>query len=112
MNKSTPAEIVPSSVASSLCVAIGNSALEHCRALLSTHELCELRLDLLQINEHLKELLALKAKTIVTYRPKDGENDVERNHRLAVIKAAAAHGATYLDIELEADDEYTSAVIA
>ena len=89
-----------------LCVAIGNCTLDDCRKIVQSAKLCELRLDLLKVNDHLRELLSSNAKAVVTYRAPQNDTVELRAERLKVMKEACKLGAAFIDIEIEAIDEY------
>lgn len=91
-----------------LCVSLGKANFEECLAAVKRYELCELRLDKLKLKDsELKKLFAAGKKIIATYRPRNVK-DTERMKRL---KAAIDMGAAYVDIEVEATDEFKEEII-
>jgi 3-dehydroquinate dehydratase type I len=98
-----------------ICVAIGNCSFDECVEVLRHESLCEIRLDLLDVGDRLGELLRQPAKSVVTCRPAGGltadrEPADAAARRRAILERACALGAAYVDVEIEASDEFISAV--
>ena len=86
-----------------ICVSLGGIPFAACMQMASTFPLVEIRLDLFKLNPQKIELLALQCRRwIATCRP-GNLTDYERTVLLA---ASIRSGATYVDIEYEADPVY------
>ena len=86
-----------------ICVVIAKCTFEEALAIAKSADCVELRLDLMQLSaEEIKELVSLPPKFIVTNRP--GRDDADT--RMKMLRTALAAGASYVDIELEADEDY------
>lgn len=92
-----------------ICVSLTHQSYEQCLAILSSAEMVELRLDLLTLTtEELHLLLTKGVSCIATCR----EGKYDANGRMEVLKRAIVLGASYVDVELEADDAYKDELIA
>jgi 3-dehydroquinate dehydratase I len=91
-----------------ICTSIGNVDFETVLEKSKAEELIELRLDLIDLTkEQIKSICSQKAKTIVTCRP--GKlNDEER---LAKIKQAILAGASLVDTEWDASDDFIDELV-
>jgi 3-dehydroquinate dehydratase-1 len=92
-----------------LCVSLANLDFERCKAALGELKLAEIRLDQLNFNrQEVEEIFSLPVKLVATCRP-GGFHEAERE---ALLQAAVAHGAAFVDIEIEAPDSFKQAIIA
>jgi len=88
---------------SKICVSLGGMPFATCMQLASAFPLVEIRLDLLKLNPQKIELLAMQCRQwVATCRP-GNLNDYERT---VLLPAAIRSGATYMDIEYEAETDY------
>ena len=92
-----------------ICVSLGGMPFERCLQLASAWPLVEVRLDLIhQIDPEKIELLAGQCRQwIATCRPGNLTDD----GRFELLKAAIRSGATYVDIEYEAESAYHQLLI-
>jgi 3-dehydroquinate dehydratase type I len=92
-----------------ICVSIAEPTLEECRAALKGLEFAEIRIDKTSLTPvETKELFAEPLKLIATCRPGPRSDD----ERLALLLAAVAAGAAYVDFEVDAPAAFRSAVLA
>ena len=92
-----------------ICVSIAQPTLEECRADLKGLDFAEIRIDKTGLTPvEVKELFAEPLKLIATCRPGTRSDDDRR----AVLLAAIAAGAAYVDIEVEAPAPLLAAVLA
>jgi 3-dehydroquinate dehydratase-1 len=86
-----------------ICVSIAEPNFRHCRDALLDSELAELRIDRTDFSENeIKKLFALPVDTIATCRP----GTKKEAQRQSLLLAAISSGATYVDIEVEANRDY------
>ena len=86
-----------------ICVSLGGMSFDNCMELASKWPLVEIRLDLIQINPPQIELLAKQCRQwIATCRP----GNLSERERHLLLETAIRSGATYLDIEYEAEPAY------
>ncbi|MDR1552585.1 MAG: type I 3-dehydroquinate dehydratase [Prevotellaceae bacterium] len=91
-----------------ICVSIIEQNIEKCIKILEQCEMAELRLDKIQPEpDEIERLLSFKIPVIVTCRAGFYNDD----KRLELLTAAAKNGATYIDIELESDENYRKTLI-
>ena len=91
-----------------ICVSLGGMPFHTCMQLALKLPLVEVRLDLLKPDPEKIELLAMQCRQwIATCRP---ENFTEQE-RTAFLSAAIRAGATYVDIEYEAEPAYRQPLI-
>jgi len=84
-----------------ICVSLGGIPFTTCLQLASAWPLVEVRLDMLRLDPEKIEILAMQCRQwIATCRP--DENLTERE-RTVLLSAAIRAGATYVDIEYEAE---------
>lgn len=82
-----------------LCVSLGNIELGKIKEAISKHEFVEFRLDLLERNQKLFEIISLAKKSIVAFHKSPNHGGFyERSE--ALIKAIEA-GASYIDLDVE-----------
>ena len=91
-----------------LCVSLGKAGFEECLSVVEKYELCELRLDRLKLKDsELKKVFSAGNKIIATYRP----GKIKDAERMKKLKAAIDMGAAYVDIEVEATDEFKEEIV-
>lgn len=92
-----------------ICVSVAGATFEECLEVVNKHELSEIRLDRLELKpEQIDRLFAAPSRQIATYRASPGKS----KERLAILKRAIKAGATYVDIEIEAEDAYRRELVA
>ena len=92
-----------------ICVSIAEPTLEDCRAALKGLDFAEIRIDKTPLSPlEIKELFSEPVKLIATCRPGTRSDE----DRLAVLLAAVAAGAAYVDIEVDAPAPLRTAVVA
>ena len=94
-----------------ICVSIANVDYEECQTLLSEKEItiAEIRLDQLSFTPtEIHTIFAGHNDLIATYRP----GKIDEEDRKQVLIKAVESGAAYVDLEMETDAEFKSAVIA
>ncbi len=95
------------SINSKICISIGNLNFKQCLDILNNNQLAELRLDLLQLSDdEISLLLNTDCKTILTFRPGNSDLSKAKNTLLHAIRS----GADFVDIEMEANDDYFIAI--
>jgi 3-dehydroquinate dehydratase type I len=91
-----------------ICVSLGKIPFDTCLQLASTWPLVEIRLDLVKFDPEKIEIFAMHCRQwIATCRP---GNHTEHD-RTVLLAAAIRAGATYADIEYEAEPGYRQALI-
>ncbi|MDR1668124.1 MAG: type I 3-dehydroquinate dehydratase [Bacteroidales bacterium] len=86
-----------------ICTSIGEVSYIECLQLTASLPMVELRLDLLSLDPEKIETLALRCRRwVATCR----EGKYTERERTVQLSAAIRAGATYVDIEYEAGDEY------
>ena len=91
-----------------ICVSLGEMPFVTCLQVAASWPLVEIRLDLLKLDPEKIEILAMQCRQwIATCRP-DNHTEQERTTLLA---AAIRAGATYIDIEYEAESVYRQTLI-
>lgn len=91
-----------------ICVSIANKIFEDCRYALKDLDFAELRLDTMDFSEYaVKKIFSMPLKLIATCRS-GTKNDKQRQ---GLLLAAIDAGAAYVDVELEADENYRSKLI-
>lgn len=92
-----------------ICVSIAEPTLNDCLAALKGLELAEVRIDKTGLSlADIKQLFAEPVKLVATCRPGSRSED----ERLAVLLAAVAAGAAYVDIEIDSATPFREAVLA
>ena len=90
--------------AEKICVSLGGLPFAECMQLASEWPLVEIRLDLLRLNPEKIDVLAMQCRQwVATCRP--GDHLTERE-RTVLLSAAIRSGATYVDLEYEAEASY------
>ena len=91
-----------------ICVSIGEMSFLNCLKLASQFPLVEIRLDLLKLTPENIDVLGLQCRQwIATCR----EGNHTEDERTTLLSAAIYAGATYLDIEYEAELNYRQALM-
>ena len=91
-----------------ICVSIAEKNLEKCISSLEKVEIAEIRIDLTEFtNDEISQVFSQRKKLIATCRP-GKYNDAGRTEKL---KIAIESGATFVDIEYEAPDEYRNQLL-
>jgi 3-dehydroquinate dehydratase-1 len=92
-----------------ICVSLAELSPEECRALLKTLDFAEIRMDTMAMDgEDIRKLFSSHPRLIATFRPGKASM-VERREKLI---GAVTAGAAYVDIELDADQDFRSEIIS
>ena len=91
-----------------ICVSICEKDVDKCLSIIEKMELSEIRLDLTEFGEaEIERVFSCRKRLIATCRPLQYSPD----RQLEILKMAIRHGATYVDIECEAPEEYKQELI-
>ena len=91
-----------------ICVSLGNMPFHTVMQVASTFPLVEVRFDLLKADPEKIELLAMQCRQwIATCRP----GNLTEHERTVLLAAAIRCGATYVDIEYEAEPAYRQPLV-
>lgn len=91
-----------------ICVSVAEPDYEACLKVLEGEQLAELRLDLMNLtSREIQKLFSLPLKLIATCRP----GGVSESQRLQILRGAVEAGATYVDIEVEASEDFKDEII-
>ena len=91
-----------------ICVCIAEKTADDCLMALAGIEFAEIRIDKMEADlTDIKKIFSYHSQLIATCRPGDRSRAV----RLDLLKAAINAGAAYIDIEVEAEDEYKEQLI-
>jgi 3-dehydroquinate dehydratase I len=91
-----------------ICVSLAEPDFSRCLRMVQQYPLTEIRLDAASFSsEEIKQLFSTGNRTIATYRPGTADNAT----RQKVLTEAVRAGASYLDIEYEAEDNYRKELI-
>ncbi|MDR3366130.1 MAG: type I 3-dehydroquinate dehydratase [Prevotellaceae bacterium] len=91
-----------------ICISIGVSDYAECCGIAQRSAMFELRLDLMQLEPaQLERLLRYPALTVATCR----EGKYGDAERLQLLQFAVRSGASYVDVELEADETYRRTLV-
>lgn len=91
-----------------ICISIKEPNFEACKKALQNVELAEIRMDEIGLNDsEIKELFASPVSLIATCRP----GKIADKDRLGLLKKAIEAGADYVDIELEAPDNFKEDIL-
>jgi 3-dehydroquinate dehydratase type I len=86
-----------------ICISISEKSIEKCISLLEKVELAEIRLDLNDFgDEEIEKVFSCRRRLVATCRPGKYPKEI----RFEKLKKAIVSGATYVDIEYEAPEEY------
>jgi 3-dehydroquinate dehydratase type I len=92
-----------------ICISIADVSVSEAIKIIESNELSEVRLDRIKLSSgDIGKLFSTKNKTIATYRPVDAVSESDR--KKALIEAIHA-GATYVDIEVESNDDFKNEII-
>jgi len=92
-----------------ICVSLSETDFEKCLELTRKYDLSEIRLDLTGFNKaQVEKLFSSGARLIATYRPEN----ISDNQRKDLLKTAINSGATYVDIEFDADYGFKHEIIS
>jgi 3-dehydroquinate dehydratase-1 len=92
-----------------ICVSIADLNVSEAIKIIESSELAEVRLDRIKFSDgDIEKLFNPEYKTIATYRPVEPVSDDERKR---VLIAAVNAGASYVDIEVENNDNFKNEVI-
>lgn len=90
-----------------ICVSLAEQTAEDCIKALEGIEFAEVRLDRMDVTPaDIEKIFSVHSNLIATCRP--GRQD--RDTRLAFLAAAIQTGAAFVDIEVEADEEFKNAI--
>lgn len=91
-----------------ICVSLGGMPFQTCMQLALKWPLVEIRLDLLNVDPEKIELLAMQCRQwIATCR----QGNLSERERTVLLAASIRAGATYVDIEYDADDAYRQTLV-
>lgn len=91
-----------------ICVSIANIDFEKCLDILNNEEFAEIRIDSLSFTEEqFIELFNKPLKTLATCREEGGVNP----ERIHLLKLAIDSGADYIDVEIEAEENYRKELV-
>ena len=90
------------------CLCIGFESVDKSLEAVKSSQMVEYRLDKISFTGRIKELFAVDAQTVATYRQLEGVTD---DARLDVLKQAIEAGANYVDIEIENSEAYKAELI-
>jgi len=86
-----------------ICVSLSKIGFEECLSLAREEAFVEFRFDLLDLSpDQVSQAVAAAKRSIATYRPETGDPD----RRIQTMMTALKAGATYADIEIDADSHY------
>jgi len=95
-------------ISKKICVSLGGMPFTSCLQLASAWPLVEVRLDLLKLHPEKIEILAMQCRQwIATCRP----GNLTDRERTVLLAASIRSGATYVDIEYEAESAYRQTLI-
>ena len=91
-----------------ICISIAEPTLELIFKAIENEELAEIRLDLIDLSEkEIETLFSQNIKLIATCRP----GKYSDNKRKTILKRSIEAGAAYVDIELEATDDFKTEIV-
>ncbi len=91
-----------------ICVSLSNIGFDKCLATAQEEPFVEFRFDLLDLTpEQVDQVVSASQRCIATYRPDTGDPD----RRVQTMLQAIRSGATYVDIELDADSWYRNELL-
>lgn len=91
-----------------ICVSLANIGFEDCLALAEEESFVEFRFDLLDFTpEQVEQVVSVSQRSIATYRP-DGKDP---DRRMQTMVTALKAGASYVDIEIEAESYFRKDLI-
>jgi len=91
-----------------ICVSLSEKDPIVCRQILEKVEMAEIRIDLAEFSdENIVKIFAARKKLIATCRP----GKYSQSERIHKLKLAVESGATFIDIEIEANDDFRNTLI-
>ncbi len=91
-----------------ICTSITATDFNEALQLINRNRMVELRFDLMQMSgEQLKQLIQQSAETVATFR----EGKYSETERQQALIAAISNGATYVDVEVEANEQYSQPIV-
>jgi len=90
-----------------ICVSIADVTVDEACNIIKNNELSEVRLDKINFNESDLKKIFSSGKTLATYRPVES---IDNGKRLDVLIKAIKSGASYVDVEVENNDSFKSAI--
>lgn len=91
-----------------ICASIAEKDVNKCIEWLNSVEMAEIRIDLTEFdNNEIKKVFTHRKKMIATCRP----GKIRDEDRLEMLKTAIESGASYVDIEYEASEDYKNHLI-
>ncbi len=91
-----------------ICVSLANIGYEECLALVKEEPFVEFRFDKLDLSaDEIRRVVGSSKRSIATFRPGTDAQEMRMQTLLTAIRA----GATYVDIELDADPRYRKELI-
>lgn len=92
-----------------ICVSIGNVTVRECEERIKALGLAEIRLDTMDVDPvAVRRIFSLSSRLIATCRPGRYADDL----RFELLANAITAGAAYVDVEIEAADEFRNAIAA
>lgn len=92
-----------------ICISIAGLSFERCREALTDAEMAEIRLDRLDFTlPRVREIFSMHHRLIATCRP----GNISEAERTGLLLAAVEAGAAYVDIEIDADDDFMEKIKA
>jgi 3-dehydroquinate dehydratase I len=91
-----------------ICVSLAEKDPGVCLEILEKVEMAEIRIDLAELSdEHIMKIFSARKKLIATCRP----GKYSQSERIHKLRLAIESGATFVDIEYEADDDFRNSMI-
>jgi 3-dehydroquinate dehydratase type I len=91
-----------------ICVSLSNMGFEECLSLARQEPFVEFRFDLLTLTpDQVYEAVNTAQRSIATFRPGNSDRDL----RLQTLFRALEAGANYIDLELDAESDYSRELI-
>ncbi|MBN1416524.1 MAG: type I 3-dehydroquinate dehydratase [Bacteroidales bacterium] len=91
-----------------ICVSICEKDIQKCLAIIEKTEISEIRLDMTEFgDDEIEKVFSCRKRLIATCRP----IKYSPERQMEILKKAIQCGATYVDIEYEAPDEYKQELI-
>jgi len=92
-----------------ICVSIEEETPEKCLEAFKGIDFAEIRLDRMPISrEDIKRIFSQHSRLVATCRP----GSMDKKRRRELLLAAIESGARFVDIEVEADDDYKTSILA
>ncbi len=92
-----------------ICISIAEDSAEKCLNALKDLEFAEIRLDKMKLNDRdIRQIFSQPLKLIATCRP----NAKDEKERMRLLLKAIESGASFVDIEVDANEEYKKELTA